>query len=162
VSFSTKVADILKALAFMAERGTPARLLVGHSWGGAAALAAAGADPSVAAVATLAAPSDLNRHRHHLANIMKRATIEGSTPRTVGRRTLTLTRPFLENTHHASRNVADPDRPLLVVHTPDDATASMSRVRDLLLAASPPCTRTAPDDVDHVSASRAPGWIAAW
>ena len=43
-SFTQKVADTVEAIRFMAERGTPVDLLVGHSLGGAAALAAAGAD----------------------------------------------------------------------------------------------------------------------
>ncbi|HEY9251284.1 MAG TPA: alpha/beta fold hydrolase, partial [Nocardioides sp.] len=40
-SFTHKVADTVEATRFMAERGTPAELLVGHSFGGAAVLAAA-------------------------------------------------------------------------------------------------------------------------
>src|ERR1700759_823007 len=37
-SFTVKVDDIVKACEFMAERATPADILVGHSWGGAAVL----------------------------------------------------------------------------------------------------------------------------
>ena len=40
-SFTTKVADTVRAAEFLRDRGTPADLLVGHSFGGAAALAAA-------------------------------------------------------------------------------------------------------------------------
>src|SRR3954452_22121662 len=40
-SFTVKVDDIVKACEFMAERGSPADILVGHSWGGSAVLAAA-------------------------------------------------------------------------------------------------------------------------
>src|SRR3954467_1296424 len=40
-SFTVKVNDIVAACEFMAERGSPADILVGHSWGGSAVLAAA-------------------------------------------------------------------------------------------------------------------------
>ena len=45
-SFTVKVNDIVKACEFMSDRATPADILVGHSWGGAAVLSAA---PSVSA-----------------------------------------------------------------------------------------------------------------
>jgi pimeloyl-ACP methyl ester carboxylesterase len=59
-SFTVKVNDVVKACEFMAGRGTPADILVGHSWGGAAVLAAARSSPRVRAVVTVAAP--VERH----------------------------------------------------------------------------------------------------
>src|SRR6201988_4621958 len=44
-SFTVKVDDIVKACQVMADRATPADMLVGHSWGGAAVLAAARQSP---------------------------------------------------------------------------------------------------------------------
>src|SRR4029453_1515730 len=55
-SFTHKVNDVVRACEFMAEQGTPAAILVGHSWGGAAVLAAARSSPRVRAVVTVAAP----------------------------------------------------------------------------------------------------------
>ncbi len=49
-SFTVKVDDIVKACEFMANRATPADILVGHSWGGAAVLAAARQSPGVRSV----------------------------------------------------------------------------------------------------------------
>src|SRR6476619_4956336 len=57
-SFTVKVDDIVRACEFMAERGTPADILVGHSFGGAAVIAAARQSPGVRAVATIGAPMD--------------------------------------------------------------------------------------------------------
>src|SRR5882757_10954090 len=57
-SFTVKVNDIVKACQFMANRATPADILVGHSWGGAAVLAAALQSPGVRSVVTVAAPID--------------------------------------------------------------------------------------------------------
>jgi pimeloyl-ACP methyl ester carboxylesterase len=52
-SFTVKVDDIVKACEFMANRATPAEILVGHSWGGAAVLAAARQSPGVRSVVTV-------------------------------------------------------------------------------------------------------------
>nr|MDT0525113.1 alpha/beta fold hydrolase [Streptomyces sp. DSM 41633] len=49
-SFTVKVNDVIKACTFMAERGTPAEILIGHSWGGSAVIAAARQSPGVRAV----------------------------------------------------------------------------------------------------------------
>src|SRR5580658_9997192 len=56
--FSANVDDLLAAAAAMAARGSAPALLIGHSLGGAATLAAAGDIGSVKAVATIGAPSD--------------------------------------------------------------------------------------------------------
>ncbi len=46
-SFTVKANDVIAACTFMAERGTPADILIGHSFGGAAVLAARGTPPAV-------------------------------------------------------------------------------------------------------------------
>src|ERR1700716_3756351 len=57
-TFSSNVADLVRAADHLREtRGAPT-LLIGHSLGGAAILAAAGQIPDAKAVVTIAAPSD--------------------------------------------------------------------------------------------------------
>src|ERR1700680_1370983 len=57
-TFSSNVADLVRAADHLREaRGVPA-LLIGHSLGGSAILAAAGQIPDAKAVVTIAAPSD--------------------------------------------------------------------------------------------------------
>ena len=52
-SFASNVDDIVAACSAMAEHGWPVSLLIGHSLGGAAVLAAAGQCKTVGAVATI-------------------------------------------------------------------------------------------------------------
>ena len=63
-SFTRKVADTVRAAEFMAERGTAVDLLVGHSFGGAAVIAAAGEVTELRAVASIGAPQE-PRHVEH-------------------------------------------------------------------------------------------------
>jgi putative redox protein len=57
-NFSSNIADLLAAARHLRETHAAPQLLIGHSLGGAAVLAAAGEIPEVRAVATIGAPSD--------------------------------------------------------------------------------------------------------
>ncbi len=62
-NFSSNVQDLIAAADFLRGEGRAPALLVGHSLGGTAMLAAAGRIPEAVAVATIGAPSD-TRHLH--------------------------------------------------------------------------------------------------
>src|SRR5580698_635241 len=57
-TFSSNVADLVKAADHLRATGKAPAILIGHSLGGAAILAAAGKIPDAKAVVTIAAPSD--------------------------------------------------------------------------------------------------------
>src|SRR5215468_8917578 len=57
-TFSSNVADLVAAADALRERRRPPSILIGHSLGGAAVLAAASEVPQARAVVTIAAPSD--------------------------------------------------------------------------------------------------------
>ena len=57
-TFSSNVADLVRAADHLRETRAAPALLIGHSLGGAAILAAAGQIPEAKAVVTIAAPSD--------------------------------------------------------------------------------------------------------
>src|SRR5688572_10103334 len=64
-SFSNKLADTAQAVRFMNESGREVRLLVGHSFGGAAVIAAAHEVDSVRAVASIGAPYESGHVEHN-------------------------------------------------------------------------------------------------
>jgi putative redox protein len=104
----------------MAERGTPAHLLVGHSWGGAAAIAAAAEATGVRAVATIGAPADPSHVERQYDAVMERVLREGSHEWFVGGRTLVLKRAFVDDVHQARLRdrIRELHLPLLVTHSP--------------------------------------------
>src|SRR5213075_3588666 len=57
-TFSSNVADLVRAADHLRETRTAPAILIGHSLGGAAILAAAGQIPEAKAVVTIAAPAD--------------------------------------------------------------------------------------------------------
>src|ERR1700740_3093528 len=57
-TFTKNVADVKAAAAFLAAHYAAPKILVGHSWGAPAVLAAAADTPSSVALATIAAPAN--------------------------------------------------------------------------------------------------------
>ena len=76
-TFSSEVNDVVAAARFLEREYAAPRLLVGHSLGGMAVLAAAAAIPSTAAVASIAAPSHPAGLRRLLGESVDRIEREG-------------------------------------------------------------------------------------
>src|SRR6201996_2828750 len=83
-SFTVKVDDIIKACEFMVARGTSADILIGHSWGGAAVIAAAMQAPGVRSVVSVAAPFDPSHVEKHYDAVVERVLSEGTAEWMVG------------------------------------------------------------------------------
>jgi alpha/beta superfamily hydrolase len=77
-SFSHKVADTVRAAEYMRAEGRGISLLVGHSFGGAAVLAAASEIPELDAVATVGAPFSPKHVAHVFDAALDKILSEGS------------------------------------------------------------------------------------
>ncbi|MFF4740860.1 alpha/beta hydrolase family protein [Streptomyces sp. NPDC001262] len=168
-SFTVKVQDTLRAAALMAERGTPADLLVGHSWGGAAVLAAAAEVTGVRALATIGAPVEPSHVERQYDAIMDRVLSEGSHEWFVGGRTLVLKRAFVEDVHdaHLRDQISKLNLPLLVLHSPTDHTVDITNAGEIFREARHPRSFVALEGADHLltargQAQRAAHIISAW
>ncbi len=167
--FSANVQDVIDAAAHMAGLGMAPALLVGHSLGGTAALAAAGDIGSVKAVAVIGAPADP-------AHVLKQfgadlATIErdGAAEVRIGGRPFTVRRDFVEDAriHDLKGRIAALHRALLVLHSPIDAVVGIENATDIFLAARHPKSFVSLDAADHLltrnaDADYAADVIAAW
>jgi len=96
-SFAHKVADTAQAARFMNDSGREVRLLVGHSFGGAAVIAAAHEVDSVRAVASVGAPYEPSHVEHNYDALVERILADGEAPFLVGGKALTLRRDFIED-----------------------------------------------------------------
>ncbi|MDZ7811463.1 MAG: alpha/beta fold hydrolase [Arhodomonas sp.] len=129
--FQSNMEDLIAAAAFMRETQRPVSVLLGHSLGGTAVLAAAAEIPECRAVATLAAPFDAEHVLAHLSE--QRAEIESRGEATVhlGGRPFRIRRTFIERTtnHDQGARIAELRRPLLVLHAPLDQTVGVDNAR---------------------------------
>ena len=76
-NFSSNVGDLVAAAAYLRENHEAPALLVGHSLGGAAVLAAASSIPEVRAVATIGAPADVGHVLKNFGGSLDEIEAEG-------------------------------------------------------------------------------------
>lgn len=169
-TFSSNVEDLVRAAAMLRDRYQPASLLVGHSLGGAAMLAAAQQIPDAAAVATIAAPFD----PAHIRQLFPIETLDqldrsGEADVVLAGRTFRVRRSLLDdaNAHNLEQALANLGRPLLVFHSPTDPIVGVENARRIFDAARHPKSfislgqadhlLTRPDDAAYVAAV-----LAAW
>ncbi|MDR7383030.1 alpha/beta hydrolase family protein [Promicromonospora iranensis] len=168
-SFTHKVADTVQAARFMADQGRPVHLLVGHSFGGAAAIAAGGDIPGVQAVATIGAPVEPRHAEHNYDAVLDRVFADGHARWMVGGRALTLKRHFVEDVRRADlrSKIREMDSPLLVMHSPTDSTVDISNAGEIFQEARHPRSFVSLEGADHLltasgQARRAARIISAW
>lgn len=145
-TFSTNVADLAAAVEFAGGEVGPVTALIGHSFGGAASLAAAGrasewpALKHLGAVVTLAAPSDTTHLAKLLSQMDPAIEREGSGSVTIGGRDWKIDRAMLEDfrQHDLPALVSQIRVPTLLLHSPVDETVGYDhalRLQSLVLGA---------------------------
>src|SRR6185437_8859241 len=123
-TFSSNVADLVRAADHLRETRKAPTILIGHSLGGAAILAAAEKIPEAKAVVTIAAPSDPGHvtglFREHVDNIRNNGEAEVA----LAGRPFTIKRAFLDDVaeHSLMEKIAHLHKALLVMHSPTDDT----------------------------------------
>jgi putative redox protein len=151
-NFSSNVVDLVAAADHLrATRMAPA-LLVGHSLGGAAVLAAAGEIPEVPAVVTIGAPADAGHVVKNFAADVGHIQASGAAEVTLAGRKFTIHKQFLEDvegTRLADR-IAALKRPLLIFHAPRDGTVGIDNAAAIYNAAKHPKSFISLDDADHL------------
>ncbi|OBK74297.1 S9 family peptidase [Mycobacterium sp. 1274761.0] len=168
-SFSHKVADTARAVEFMNDSGHEVHLLVGHSFGGAAVIAAAQDCPTVAAVASIGAPYDPGHVERSYDALVARIEAEGEAPFLVGGKALTLKRHFITDVRNADlrEQIRGLRRALLVMHSPTDNTVGIANASEIFRAARHPRSFVSLEGADHLltgknQAARAARIISAW
>jgi uncharacterized OsmC-like protein/alpha-beta hydrolase superfamily lysophospholipase len=169
-SFAADASDLIAAAQAMTAAGHAPALLVGHSFGGAAALAAAGDIPSIKAVATIAAPFDVAHVLRHFDDAAIDAIErQGEADVVLAGRTFRVGKPFLDDlrNHDQGARIAALHRPLMVLHAPFDAVVDIENATRIFLAAKHPKSFVSLDKADHLltgagEAEQVAAMIAAW
>jgi uncharacterized OsmC-like protein/pimeloyl-ACP methyl ester carboxylesterase len=154
--FSSNVADLVAAARYLDASGAAAELLVGHSLGGAAVLAAAAGIPSVRAVATIGAPADAEHVKKQFHADLARIEAEGRAEVMLAGRPFFIRREFLRDieAQRLEEAVSTLKRPLLVFHAPRDMTVGVDNAGQIFRAAKHPKSFVSLDDADHLLSRR--------
>lgn len=168
-SFSQNVADIVAAAEWLTENYRAPQLLMGHSLGGAASLAAGSKIDSLRAIATLGAPFDPAHSVLHYADKIGEVDANGEVEVTLGGRALTISRHFLEDLADTNpvTYLSRLRKPLMVLHSPIDQTVGIDNAQNIFLSTRYPKSLVALDKADHLltkqdAAARAADLIGGW
>jgi len=167
--FSSNVADLVAAAEWLrGHHGAPA-ILIGHSLGGAAVLAAAGRIPEARAVVTIGAPSDPVHIKALLKSSVGEIEAMGEAEVELGGRRFRIKREFLEDLeqHTQKQTIAGLRRALLIMHSPIDGTVPIENATGIFIAAKHPKSFVSLDSADHLLSRRedaryAATVLAAW
>lgn len=154
--FSSNVDDLVCAADHLRDTLRAPSVLIGHSLGGAAVLAAARLVPEVRAVATIGAPAD-TAHVEHLFG-PARAEIEarGEAEVVLAGRRFRIRKEFLQDIRRQDQleRIADLRRALLVMHAPRDELVGVENARMIYDAARHPKSFISLDGADHLLTDR--------
>ena len=162
-TFTSGVDDLVAAAGWLREHHRAPALLVGHSLGGAAVLAAAPRLPEVVAVATIAAPADPAHVTRLFDDAAEELAAEGRARVRIGERELTVRKELLDDLaeQRQSRRIAELGAALLVLHSPQDETVALADARTIYEAARHPKSFVALDGADHLLSGHADSRYAA-
>jgi putative redox protein len=168
-NFSSNIQDLIAAADYLRRNHAAPSLLIGHSLGGAAVLAAAPHVPEATAVVTIAAPASAAHVTHNFAADLAEINEKGTAKVTLSGRSFTITKQFLDDV--AEQNVlaglAKLKKALLVCHAPRDEYVGIDNATQIFTAARHPKSFLSLDTADHLLRKREDAIyladvIAAW
>lgn len=167
--FSSNVEDLVRAADHLRQHYSAPVILIGHSLGGAAVLAAAHSIPEAKAVATIGAPSDVSHVLRHFQAKLDDIDRDGRAEVTLSGRTFTITRQFIDDARGQALqdHIAGLRKALLVMHAPTDQIVGIDHATAIFTAARHPKSFVSLDTADHLLSDRrdaayAADVIAAW
>jgi len=151
-NFSSNVADLVAAAGWLTENHQAPAILVGHSLGGAAVLAAAGAVESVQGVCTIGAPADPDHVKHNFACDLERIEKDGVAEVTLAGRSFTIKKQFLDDIagQALEDKIGTMKKALLIFHGPLDQTVGIDNAGRIFQAAKHPKSFISLDQADHL------------
>jgi putative redox protein len=167
--FSSNIDDLVAAAEHLRKAYSAPSILIGHSLGGAAVLAAAHRIPEARAVVTIAAPSDpahvVGLFKDHVEAIRAQGEVEVA----LAGRPFRIKREFLDDVAEKKLNecLATLHRALLVFHSPTDDTVGIDNATYIFTHAKHPKSFVSLAGADHLLSKRADAVyvadvIAAW
>jgi len=155
-NFSSNVGDLVAAADYLRQNHGPPSMLIGHSLGGAAALAAAPHVPDATTVVTIGAPASAAHVTHNFAANLADLVAKGTAEVTLAGRSFTITKQFLDDL--AGQNFLDDlakmRKALLVCHAPQDEYVGIENASAIFTAARHPKSFLSLDTADHLLRKR--------
>ncbi|WP_136680607.1 bifunctional alpha/beta hydrolase/OsmC family protein [Neptunomonas sp. XY-337] len=162
-NFSSNIHDLILAADLLRNDFQAPQLLIGHSLGGAAILAAADAIPEAKAVVTLNAPASPDHVLHNFSADLPQICEQGEADVDLAGRTFKIKRGFVDDisAQSLSEKVEKLRKALLIMHAPLDTTVTVDNAATLFQQAHHPKSFITLDDADHLLTKAADAEYAA-
>jgi uncharacterized OsmC-like protein/fermentation-respiration switch protein FrsA (DUF1100 family) len=168
-SFTSNVGDLVAAANALRRMARAPAILIGHSLGGTAVLAAAGEIPEARAVVTIGAPSDPAHVTGLFKDRLEEIGAKGEVDVTLAGRSFRISRSFVEDLaeHKLIEKIGDLRKALLIFHAPTDETVGIENATRIFAAAKHPKSFVSLAGADHLLSRRddaayVAGVIHAW
>ena len=151
-NFSTNVSDLICAYNHMLGINMTPKLLIGHSLGGSAVLAARNSMPEIKAVVTINAPSDTQHVELLFGEDLKEIESKGEASVKLAGRDFVIKKQFLDDVRSIDleNKILKLNTPLLIFHSPDDKVVSPDHSMKIYKAASHPKNILALEGATHL------------
>ena len=155
-TFSSNVGDLVAAAAWLRANRSAPTVLIGHSLGGAAVLAAANHIDEVRALATIGAPADPDHVTQLFASEMDEIAREGCAAVNIGGRSFTVGRELVDDlrAQDPETMIGSLKRALLVFHSPVDTIVGIDNAARIYSWAKHPKSFVSLDTADHLLSNR--------
>jgi len=168
-NFTSNVADLTAASSYLADNLIAPTILIGHSLGGAAVLAAASEIPSVKAVVTIGAPAEPAHVQHLVQSASEEIEANGQARVHIGQQSFNIKKQFLEDIQQTRLRdkINRLGKALLILHAPQDRIVSIENAEKIYVAARHPKSFISLDGADHLLTRKEDGHyvgevIASW
>jgi uncharacterized OsmC-like protein/fermentation-respiration switch protein FrsA (DUF1100 family) len=168
-NFSSNVDDLVAAADFLRREYRAPALLVGHSLGGTAVLAAAARVPETVAIATLGSPFEPEHVLRLLKDSVGKIDAQGDARVEIAGRDFRIKKQFLDDIRgrKIGAALAQLGKALMVMHSPRDTIVDIDNAAKIFTAARHPKSFVSLDPADHLISRRedalyAGQLLAAW
>lgn len=154
--FSSNVEDLVAAANYLEKEHVAPTLLIGHSLGGAAVLAAAQHLPDVKAVVTIGAPATADHIEHVFAGALNEIRQQTVAQVDLGGRTFSIRKQLIDDLaqHNTVEHIGALRKALLIFHSPLDEVVSIDEAARIFVAAKHPKSFVSLDRADHLLSSK--------
>jgi uncharacterized OsmC-like protein/fermentation-respiration switch protein FrsA (DUF1100 family) len=155
-TFSSNVADLVAAADELRRRRRAPAILIGHSLGGTAVLAAASQVAEARAVVTIAAPCDPTHVTGLFKEHLDEISTKGEVKVALGGRQFRIKRSFVDDLaeHMLLEHIGSLRKALLVFHAPTDEIVGIDNASRIFTAAKHPKSFVSLAGADHLLSAR--------
>jgi putative redox protein len=155
-TFTSNVFDVVSAAEYLMANHQVPRLLIGHSFGGAAVIQAARQIPSAAAIVTIAAPSEFSHLSKTIVSKAPKIEETGEAEVMLAGRRFHIKKQFVDDLERRSMEdlVGSLRLPLLALHAPEDNIVPIAAAERIFEMARHPKSLVALDRADHLLLNR--------